>query len=365
MKKLMKKSLLLVLALTLLVALAACGEKTPSTTATPNTSAAPTQAPEKKVTIRWASSVSENEIKANNTPMSVAINTWIETVEKASNGNIEVILYPGSQLANGTDDTISGLLNGAYEMAQLNTGSWGDYSDAFAALNVPYLYTDYSIVHAVMDSDFGQGMREQIESDVGIKTLCYADIGYRHITNSRKPITSPADMAGLKIRTMTDSVQISAMEDLGAAVTPLSISELFSALQQKLVDAQENPLSTIYAQKYYEVQKYCTLSRHSYTTTIFFMNENFYNSLSDSQKAAIDEANAAATKASRAILASAEEEYRVLLEQAGMEFYELSAEDMAAFQEAVRPTWDKVKNAMGEEKWNALMAVVEEAKAAK
>jgi len=365
MKKFLKSSLLIVCAFAMLLTLAACGEKAaPTPTATPNTNTTPTAAPENKVTIRWASSVAQSEIDANSTPMAVTINTWKETVEEASNGTIEVIIYGGSQLASGTDATISGLLGGAFEMAQLNTGSWGDYTDAFAALNIPYLYTDYSIVHAVMDSEFGRGMLDQIEEDVGIKTLCYADIGYRHITNSKGVIKSPADMSGLKVRTMTDSVQISAMEDLGAAVTPLSISELFSALQQKLVDAQENPLSTIYNNQFYEVQKYCTLSRHSYTTTIFFMNEDFYDTLSDNQKAAIDTANAKATEESRAVLASAEDHYRTLLEEKGMEFYDLSDEEMAAFQTAVEPTWNKVKADMGEDKWNQLMDTVDQAKAA-
>lgn len=357
MKNYFKRSLLLFCASTILLTFVACGGTSNTTGTTAPT--ANTSGEEKAVTVRWATSVSQNEIDSNKTPTAITINTWVKTVEEASKGTINVEVFGGSQLANGTDDTISGVLNGAFEMAQINTGSWGDYTNAFAALNVPYLYTDFSEVHKVMDSDFGKSMLDQVKKDVGVVPLCYGDIGYRHITNSKGIIKSPADLAGLKIRTMTDSVQISAMNDLGAAVTPLAISELFSALQQKLVDAQENPLSTIYAQKYYEVQKFCTLTKHSYTTTILFMNEQFFNGLSDSQKAAIETANDAATNAGRAVLESSEIENKQKLETAGMQFYELSDSEMAAFQNSVKPTWEKVKSAMGEQKWNELMATIE------
>lgn len=314
------------------------------------------------VVIKWATSVAQAEIDGNASPGAVAINTWIEAVEAESGGSITVELYPGSQLASGTDNIISGLLNGAYEMTQLNTGSWGDYTTAFAAFNVPYLYTDYSVIHAIMDGAFGQSMIDQLEGDMNIKALCYSDIGYRHITSSKGVITSPADMKGLKIRTMSDPIQISSFENLGAAVTPLSVSELFSALQTGMVDAQENPLSTIYSNKFQEVQGYCTLSRHSYTTTLFFMNVSFYDTLSDNQKAAVEAANKASTEASRALLATSEGSYRELLEADGMEFYELSEAEMAAFQEAVAPTWETVKKTMGDARWQELLDAVEAAK---
>ncbi len=361
MKSLLRSSILLICAFAMLLLTACGGTAQPATT--PQGSAKPAAtASGAPVTIRWASSVAKSEIEANNTPGAIAINTWIKTVESASNGSIKVQIFPGSQLANGTDETISGLQNGAFEMAQLNTGSWGDYTQAFAALNVPYLFTDYSLVHAVMDSDFGKQMLQKVQNDVGVIPLCYSDIGYRHVTSSKGFIKSPADFKGVKIRTMTDPIQISSFNDLGAAVTPLSISELFSALQQKLVDAQENPLSTIFSNKFYEVQKYCTLTRHSYTTTLFFMNKDFYNKLSDSQKAAIKAANEAATKASRQRLEAAEKEYQDKLTAAGMQFYKPTDAEMTAFQNAVKPTWDKVKKTMGDDQWNKLIATVNSVK---
>ncbi|MBQ7859658.1 MAG: TRAP transporter substrate-binding protein [Faecalibacterium sp.] len=359
MKKISRRSFLMAAgAVAATGVLAACGG---SSSSAPAASGGGT-VEEKPVTIKWASSVSEAEIKGNNTPMSIAINTWKETCEKESGGSITIEIYPGSTLASGTEATLSGLLTGSFEMSQLNTGSWGDYTDAFAALNVPYLYTDFSLVHAVMDSEFGDGMKQQVLDEVNVIPLCYADIGYRHVTNSKGEIKSPADMKGLKIRTMTDAVQIASFEDLGCSVTPMSISELFSALQTKMVDAQENPLTTINSQKYYEVQQYCTLTRHSYTTTLFFMNVDFYNSLSDKQKAAVEAANKAATEQSRARLAEAEKEAQATLEAAGMKFYELSDAEMAAFQDAVAPTWETIKKSMGDDKWNELMATVDAAK---
>jgi tripartite ATP-independent transporter DctP family solute receptor len=343
-------------------AVKAAGTTAKAGTATTAAKAAPKTSDGKTVTIRWASNVAQGEIDGNKTPMAIAINTWIKTVQEKSNGTIKVDLHAGSSLASGTDNTIQGLLNGAFEIAQLSTGSWSDYSSAFAPLNVPYLFTDYKVAHAVMDGDVGKQMITQLEKDVNVHVLCFADIGYRHVTSNKGVIKSPADMKGLKIRTMSDDIQVSSFKDLGCAVTPMNISELFSGLQTGLVDAEENPLSTIISNKFYEVQKYCTLTRHSYTTTIFFMNPTFYNGLSAEQKAAVEEANKASTAACRAVLESTEKESRTELEQKGMQITDLTADEMAAFQKAVQPTWDKVKKQMGDDNWNALIKAVDAAK---
>lgn len=316
---------------------------------------------EKNVVIRYASNVSESEIEGNDTPMAVGINAWIKTVEEASNGSIKVELFPGSQLASGATATIGGVQGGAFEMAQYSTGAWGEYTDAFSALNVPFLFSRASQVHAVMDGAYGELMFNKLREDANVEPLCYVDIGFRNITNSNKTIKTPDDIKGLKLRTMTDSVQIAAMKDLGANVTPLPVSELFSALQQRLVDAQENPLTTIYTQKYYEVQKYCTLTRHSYTTTIFFMNRNFFNSLSDNQKLAVQKANEAARDQSRAVLETVDEKYAKLLEEMGMEIYTPTDEELKAFQEAVQPTWETVKATVGDDNWALLVDTVNNA----
>ena len=351
-----KRILALALTFALALPLAACGGGSSSTPAPAETGSGSTE--EKTVTLRMASVVANSELEERKTGMAAGLMTWIDTVEAESGGTIQIDLYPDSQLASGTDAIVNGIQTGAFEVAHFTTGNWASYSNAFAELNVPYLYTNYDEVHSILDGDIGQAMKDQLERDVsGIKPLAYISIGFRQVTAS-KPIHSVADMEGLKIRTMDDALQIAAMEAMGCTVTSVNISELYSALQTKMVDAEENPLSTIYSNKFYEVNPYCCLTRHSYTSTFVFMNADVYNSLSDNQKAAIDKANEAATAASKTAAETAEAEYEELLEAEGMTIYEPTAEELAGFQEAASSCWSQAEEIMGSERYDALMAAL-------
>ena len=213
-------------------------------------------------------------------------------------------------------------------------------------------------MHKVLDSDIGTSMKEKLEQDVpGVKALSYIDIGFREVT-SNKPIHCVADMKGLKIRTMDDKLQIATMEAMGAAVTSVSISELYSALQTGMVDAQENPLSTIYSQKFYEVNPYCCLTNHSYTSTFVFMNKDKYDALSDNQKAAIEKANAACLEASRVAAEEADESYKKTLTDAGMTIYDPTAAERQEFADVASTVWPMAKEIMGDDRYNALLTLL-------
>lgn len=351
-----KRILALALTFALALPLAACGGGSSSTPAPAESGSGSTE--EKTVTLRMASVVANSELEERKTGMAAGLMTWIDTVEAESGGTIQIDLYPDSQLASGTDAIVNGIQTGAFEVAHFTTGNWASYSNAFAELNVPYLYTNYDEVHSILDGDIGQAMKDQLERDVsGIKPLAYISIGFRNVTAS-KPIQTVADMQGLKIRTMDDALQIAAMEAMGCTVTSVNISELYSALQTKMIDAEENPLSTIYSNKFYEVNPYCCLTRHSYTSTFVFMNADVYNSLSDNQKAAIDKANEAATAASKTAAEAAEAEYQTMLEAVGMTIYEPTAEELAGFQEAASSCWSQAEELMGSERYDALMAAL-------
>lgn len=351
----MKKVISLVLVIALCFALAACG--TPANN-TPSNNSGNTTPEEKTVTLKLSSNIPEAEFKENSTGMARGLNTWIETVEKESNGTIKIQAYFGAQLASGTQAVVTGCQTNAFEVAHLSTGNFSTYTDAFAELNVPFLFTNFEDTRTVLAGEIGKDMMAKFEKDVnGLKALSYFAIGFRQITNNNKEIHTPADMAGLKIRTMDDKYQIAAMTALGAAVTPLSINELYSGLQTHLVDAQENPLSTIYNNKFYEVQKYCSLSNHSFTVSFIFMNQNVYNSLSDNQKAAIDKANAACIGASIDQAAAADGIFQEKLEKEGnMVFTKLTADEAAQFQDACKSAvWTEVQKAIGDARWTKLV----------
>ena len=363
----MKKLTALILALVMMLSLAACGSgNNPGNSSAPAAgSAAPanSDAPQGSsedtpVKLRMASVVSNNELEARNIGMAAGLMTWIDTVQAESGGSITIDLFPDSQLASGTDAIVSGIQTGAFEVAHFTTGNWASYSNAFAELNIPFLYSDYDSVHAILEGDIGQAMKDQLEQDVpGVKPLAYISIGFRNVTSS-KPVHTVDDMKGLKIRTMDDKLQIAAMESMGASVTSVPISELYSALQTKMVDAEENPLSTIYSNKFHEVNPYICETRHTYTSTFVFMNADVYNSLSDNQKAAVDKANEAATAASKEAAEKAEGEYRDLLTQAGATVYQPTEEEFQGFKDAASSCWDQAKDIMGDARYDALMAAM-------
>lgn len=346
----MKKRLLAgILSVAVLGSLTACGGSTTS----PQSNNTNTSDVKK---LRLSSNVSSMELEENKTAMAKGVNCWIETLEKESNGSLQVELFPDAQLASGTEQIVSGITSGAFEVAHFATGNWSEYTNAFTELNVPYLYLNYEAVHELMDSEIGDQMMAKLEQDVqGVKALAYIDIGFRHVTNSKKEIKVPDDMKGLKIRTMNDPIQQAAMSAMGASVTTISVSELFSALQQKMVDAQENPLSTISSQKFYEVQPYCTMTRHSFTSTFMFMNASTYESLTEDQKAAVEKANEACEHGSREVVEAVEQEYKQILMDNGMEIYEPTEAELAVFREAVKTSWTEAEKVMGNDRYAALL----------
>lgn len=282
------------------------------------------------------------------------IKYFCDEVEKRSNGKVTVEVYTDAQLGGSADEMIGGCQTGAFEFITLNQGSWGGYTDAFMPFNFPFLFPNEEVAFAFMDGEQGDYITQKIIDDTGIRVLCYYDMGFRHLTTKNTPVHTADDMVGLKLRTQNDPYQIAAMEALGAAVTTVAYSELFSALQQGLVDAQENPLSNIVVNKYYEVQNYLTLTGHTYTLTTMAINEDVFQSFSPDLQALMLEVAEDATQLCREGLLSQEEVYLEELEQ-HMDVYEPTEEEKATFQEKASTTWPSIEEEIGSERYNAII----------
>ena len=282
------------------------------------------------------------------------IKYFCDEVEKRSNGKVTVEVYTDAQLGGSADEMIGGCQTGAFEFITLNQGSWGGYTDAFMPFNFPFLFPNEEVAFAFMDGEQGDYITQKIIDDTGIRVLCYYDMGFRQLTTRNTPVHTADDMVGLKLRTQNDPYQIAAMEALGAAVTTVAYSELFSALQQGLVDAQENPLSNIVVNKYYEVQNYLTLTGHTYTLTTMAINEDVFQSFSPDLQALMLEVAEDATQLCREGLLSQEEVYLEELKQ-HMEVYEPTEEEKATFQEKASTTWPSIEEEIGSERYNAII----------
>jgi len=306
----------------------------------------------KPIILKFASNYKTADF-ANQNPAAYGIEVFMKEVEKRSNGKFKVKLFADSMLASRGEEIITGLQMGAFDFTNLALGSWGDYTKAFMPFNMPYLFLDSKIVYDFLDGDMGKEMRKRLLNDTGVMNISWLDVGYRNLTNNVRQVKTPADIAGLKIRTMADPYQIKGMEALGASVTPLSYSELFTALQQGLVDGQENPIANIYSGKFFEVQKYLTLTGHVWTLTSINISKNRFDSFSKEDQAIILEAGRAATLASRAKLVEKEGEMLAQLKKT-MEVYKPTKEELKKFQEKTKPLWGDIEKEIGPDYFNEI-----------
>lgn len=360
MKRNCKRAAAAFLALILSLSLAACGGSGSSGEGSNAGSTAGTAgsgtADGEKIVIRIASSSPTVEFEGEGTTsLGISTNYFVREIEARTNGRITAQVFPDGQIASSTQEYIGGLQNGAFDMGILNCGSWADYTPAFAGLNMPYLYLDYDEAYAVLDSEVGESWKAKAEADTSCIILGYFDIGFRQLT-CNNAVHSPADLAGVKIRTMPDPIQMATWEALGCAVTPVAYSELYTALQQKMVDAQENPPSNIVSSKVYELQSYMVLTNHNFTATIPAASPVFWKKLSAEDQDLIQELMIEAQNKGREKTAELAEGFiQTVQDDAGTEIIRLSNDELKAFQDVAKSVWPMVEEQMGTEAYNQML----------
>lgn len=241
-------------------------------------------------------------------------------IEELSGGDIAIALKPAGALG-GERDVIEGLQIGTVELTMSSTGPIGNFVPEVYALDFPFLFNDYDSAHAVLDGEIGQELLDSFTPH-GIVGLAWAENGFRHITNSVRPINSPEDMHGLKLRTMENEVHIAAFKDLGAAPTPMSWTEVLTSLQQGTIDGQENPIPIVTANNMWEIQKNITLTGHVYSPAVIAMSAIHWEGLSEDEQGWFRQAAQAAAEASRERVAKSEAEGIAQMRENGMEVVE-------------------------------------------
>lgn len=382
MKKHFVKAFTLSLALILLCS--ACGlgnaSATPTPAATADTSSAPSAVPSAAGTIGLEKNVysipdytnssakvirvscSLTEADYGITPPGVLFKTFVDKIEELSGGKMVVQIYPGNQLASSTDDIMNGLTSGAFEMAEVSVASWGDYTTTFAPMNVPFLFQNNAVAHEILSGEFGNTLSEKLYNDTTMHLAGYMYLGMRTITNNQKEIHTPADLVGLKVRVQSDPIQIATFEALGASVVSVSFSELFTALQQKLCDGQDNPVHTTISKKFYEVQPYMTLLNHVPSVSAFVMSDLCWNGLSEEEQGWISEAGREASEAS---FEACESQIDLLEQQledyGGVTVTKLTSDEHAQFVAKMDGVWKICEETIGAEQWSKLLEAVKAA----
>jgi TRAP-type transport system periplasmic protein len=316
--------------------LAGCGGGKPASTSSDSGKATGSAGGAAKYTIRLGASQPADH------PMTTTMNKFKELVEKNSNGQIKVEVYPANQLGS-QNQMNEGVKNGTVTMTYSAIAYMGgSYDPDYNDFLLPFLVTKDTVnkAYAALDGDIGNKLNADMEK-IGIKPLGYGPIGFRDLTNSKKSVKVPADLAGMKVRLQPNQVQIETFKALGANPTPMDFSEVYLGLQQKVIDAQENPLDIIYTNKFYEVQKYLSLTHHFYDYAGLWMNKAFYDSFPQDLQKVVSDAGQQAVMFHRQLYTQLEQDYMNKLQQSGMQVYQPTPDEMKQWQDASKSVYDK------------------------
>lgn len=275
-----------------------------------------------------------------------------ESLERLSGGAIQVEIFCCGQLGAGERELIELAQLGEIDVYAGSTGAVGGFVPMVNVFDLPFLFRDNDHVDAVLDGPIGRQILDQAEA-ADLKGLAFAENGWRNLTNDRRAVHAADDAAGLKVRTMENQVHLDAWTALGVDATPMSWGDVRNALQQGVIDGQENPVNIIYSFSLWEVQKYMSMTRHVFSPSILMMNLDLFNGFSAEEQAWIMQAAAEGSRAERDWIRENEEQMLAEIEQ-HMEVDR--SPDMTSFQAAMAPVFQKYESQFGKELIEAIQA---------
>lgn len=280
-------------------------------------------------------------------------------VESNTKGSIQVEIYPASQLGNAIT-VLEGLKLGTIEMGVVHDGPISPVFKPFMVYAIPYLFADQPMAWSVVDGPFGKELAEAMRKETGIRMFAMADNGIRSFTNSKKVITSPDDMKGLKIRVMPGPIWSKLVSSLGASPSPVPWPELPGALQQGVVDGQENGVTNILAASLYQYQKHISLDGHVYSWHAYLMNDRFFSGLTPEEQKVIEKGVEIAKVIHRGMTAAQDMNAPTMLSNVGMTVTPLTPAQVDKFRQQAQPAvraW--VEEQIGKEWVDKLFAAIE------
>lgn len=267
---------------------------------------------------------------------------FVEAVKQKSNGEIEIKLFPSDQLGNQRQ-LVEGAQLGTVDMVLTSDSQLSSFIDVFGSLNLPFLFRDIDHVAKAMDGEVGAFFSKEAEKK-GIVILGYWENGFRHVSNSKRPIAKLEDLKGLKLRTPNSQVTLESFKALGALPTPMSFGEIYSALQLGTVDGQENPIAHILTQKWYEVQKFFSLTSHQHNVEPLCMSKIVFDGLKPEYQKVLLEAGKEHAAVSRKMVTDDEAKQ---LEDLKTKIAVNALPDMKPFLDACKPVYDGARKKYG------------------
>ena len=284
-------------------------------------------------TLRWG------HLQPKDHPVSAGANKFAQVVEQKSGGKIKVKEFPNSSLGSELQQQAA-LQGGTQEMMSASTTTLVGIVKEFGVLDFPFLFADEKQADAMLDGPIGKRLLDRLPEH-GLVGLAYWENGFRNVTNSKRPITRAEDLEGLKIRVMQNPVYLETFRTVHANPVPMAFGELFTALESRTVDAQENPYSIILGNKFNEVQKYLSITRHSYNAFIVLVSKKTWDTMSPAERRIMQEAAVEARAYERQVARAAADRDLAELKAKGMQVNELAPAELARMREILKPVSDK------------------------
>ena len=283
----------------------------------------------------------------------IGANVFCDNLDKNTQGRYKCQVYTGSSLG-GEREQIEAVQIGTQDLVITSTGPVGNFVPEIKVVDVPFLFRDYDHARKVLDGKIGQDMLAKFPSH-GLVALAWSENGFRHMTNSKRSIVSASDASGLKMRTMENKVHMEGYRAFGIQPTPMAFPEVFGALQQGVVDGQENPIPVILASKFSQVQKHLSLTGHVYSPALILTSPRIYNKLNDADKKAFLDAATESVKATRKKVNDDEANGIAQLEREGMTV--VKQVNGASFRDALKGPYANYAKEFGADRMAAIQAV--------
>ncbi|WP_404811521.1 TRAP transporter substrate-binding protein [Janthinobacterium lividum] len=294
-----------------------------------------------------------SHVVATDTPKGQAAERFKQLAEKATNGKVKVELYPNSQLYKDKEE-LEALQLGAVQMLAPSLAKFGPLGvKEFEAFDLPYIFPTKTALYNVTEGEIGKSLLKKLEPK-GITGLAYWDNGFK-VMSANKPLHSPADFKGLKMRIQSSKVLDAQMRALGANPQVLAFSEVYQALQTGVVDGTENPPSNMYTQKMHEVQKHVTVSNHGYLGYAVIVNKKFWDGLPPDIRAQLEKAMREATTFEKAIAQRDNDQALDAIKKAGRtQIYTLTVQEQAEWRKALAPVQKTMEARIGKDLISAI-----------
>ena len=283
-------------------------------------------------------------------PYAKGAEKFAQLVKEKTGGKVEIQVFPSSQLGNQRD-LVEGTQFGTIDFTMTSTAVLGNFLPQIAVFDLPFIFRDVQHAYKALDT-VGMEIAQKLQ---GMKLLAYYENGVRHMTNSKRPIRKPEDMKGLKIRVMEQPIYIEMIKALGGNPTPMAFGELFTALQQGVVDGQENPAAHIYTARFFEVQKYISLTAHTYSAEPMLVSLAAWNKLPKDLQEKVQTAANESRDWQRDLCRQLEEGYWTKIQESGKS--EINRDvDKKAFADATRGVWAMFEKKVGKENIEKIVA---------